>query len=209
MARAMRNLPRITERKTVSHICKTSSLGLCLWFSAACQLFSQGFTTSDLYRLRAVNEVSLARDGSHMAYTVMNYDRPERPYSQVWVMDLATRKTTPVGGEKEIFSAPLWSPDSRQMAYLGATPGSHTAEFAGDPLIIKRYLYRPTMTEGFTRFTDNRHLHIFVADLATRQVLQLTYSDTDEHSIDYVGIGVSSDSTTAIGQPPRFVASGG
>jgi dipeptidyl aminopeptidase/acylaminoacyl peptidase len=232
----MRNLAPVSRRKAVSHVCKTASLGICLWFSAACPLFSQGFTTADLYRLRAVSEVSLARDGSHVAYTVVKYDRPERPYPQVWVMDLATRKTTRVGGEEVISSAPLWSPDghwlaylssaggeqalwvaradasgavrlgrapgsnsplpgqgdsitwspdSRQIAYLGATPGSHTAEFAGDPMIITRYLYRPTMTEGLTRFTDNRHLHIFVADLTTRQVRQLTHGDTDEHSIDW------------------------
>lgn len=220
----------------MSNVCKTASLGLCLWTSAAAALYSQGFTTADLYRLRAVNEVSLALDGSHVAYTVVNYDRPGRPYPQVWIMDLATRKITRVGGAAEVSSAPqwspdghwlayfssadgeqalwvtqadasgavrlgralgsnsplpgqgaliTWSPDSRQVAYLGATPGSHTAESAGDPMVITRYLYRPTMTEGFTRFTDNRHLHIFVADLASQKVRQLTHSDTDEHSIDW------------------------
>jgi dipeptidyl aminopeptidase/acylaminoacyl peptidase len=204
--------------------------------AASAPLFAQGFTTADVGRLRAVNQVALARDGSRVAYTVVNSDRPGRPYPQIWIMDLGTRQAARLGSGQEVNSDPswspdgkwlayfssaggeralwvahadgtraislgpalgsnsplpgqgaeiTWSPDSRQVAFLGATPGSHTAEFAGDPMVITRYLYRPTMTEGFTRFTDNRHLHIFIADVATRQLRQLTHSDTDEHSIDW------------------------
>jgi dipeptidyl aminopeptidase/acylaminoacyl peptidase len=36
-----------------------------------------------------------------------------------------------------------------------------------------------------TRFNDNQRLHIFVVDLATKQVRQLTQDDFDEHSVDW------------------------
>ena len=40
----------------------------------------------------------------------------------------------------------------------------------GDPVVITRYLYKPAASEGLTRFNDNRRLHIFLVDVATRQV---------------------------------------
>jgi dipeptidyl aminopeptidase/acylaminoacyl peptidase len=52
-------------------------------------------------------------------------------------------------------------------------------------MVITRYLYKPDAGEGMTRFNDNQRLHIFVLDLATKQVRQLTQDDTDEHSIDW------------------------
>jgi dipeptidyl aminopeptidase/acylaminoacyl peptidase len=36
-----------------------------------------------------------------------------------------------------------------------------------------------------TRFNDNQRLHIFVVELASKRVRQLTTGDTDEHSIDW------------------------
>ena len=52
-------------------------------------------------------------------------------------------------------------------------------------MVITRYLYKPTAAEGMTRFNDNRRLHIFIADIGTRQVRQLTTGDYYEHSVDW------------------------
>jgi dipeptidyl aminopeptidase/acylaminoacyl peptidase len=209
-------------------------IALLASLSLAAPVLAQGFVTADLYRFRAVNEVALAPGNQHVAYTVTMYDRPGRPYSQVWIMDIATHKATRVSdehGAAPVWSpdgnwlayfgaagdqtalwvaradgsgaanlapvvrsnSPLpgqgalvtWSPDSKQVAFLSATPGPETAAATGDPMVITRYLYKPTMTEGFTHFNDNRRMHIFVADVAARQVRQLTQSNTDEHSIDW------------------------
>lgn len=192
--------------------------------------------SSDLYKLRSVGTVALSPDEARVAYTVANRDRPGRPYSQVWVMELTTRKTQRLGGEKESTSAPVWSPDgkwlafqggdgdnsglivarpdgsgrtflapikgtnsplpgqgesvtwspdSKQIAFVSSTPGPETAEAGGDPMVITRYLYKPTAGEGLTHFNDNRRLHIFIVDLATRQVRQATDGTYDEHSIDW------------------------
>jgi dipeptidyl aminopeptidase/acylaminoacyl peptidase len=78
-----------------------------------------------------------------------------------------------------------WSPDSKQIAFVSSTPDPRAAEASGDPLVITRYLYKPDAGEGMTRFNDNQRLHIFVVDVATKQVRQLTQVAFDEHSVDW------------------------
>jgi dipeptidyl aminopeptidase/acylaminoacyl peptidase len=78
-----------------------------------------------------------------------------------------------------------WSPDGKQIAFISSTPDERAAEASGDPMVITRYLYKPDAGEGMTRFNDNQRLHIFVVDVATKQVRQLTQGIYDEHSIDW------------------------
>jgi len=52
-------------------------------------------------------------------------------------------------------------------------------------MVITRYLYKPDAGEGMTRFNDNKRLHIFTVDVASKQVRQITRGETDEHSIDW------------------------
>jgi dipeptidyl aminopeptidase/acylaminoacyl peptidase len=78
-----------------------------------------------------------------------------------------------------------WSPDGKQIAFVSSTPGEGAAEASGDPMVITRYLYKPDAGEGLTRFNDNQRLHIFIVDVATKQVRQVTQGDYDEHSIDW------------------------
>jgi dipeptidyl aminopeptidase/acylaminoacyl peptidase len=78
-----------------------------------------------------------------------------------------------------------WSPDGKQIAFVSATPGDVAAEASGDPMVITRYLYKPDAGEGMTRFNDNQRLHIFVVDMASKQIRQWTRGNFDEHSIDW------------------------
>src|SRR2546421_7588066 len=78
-----------------------------------------------------------------------------------------------------------WSPDTKQIAFISSTPGAEAAPASGDPMVITRYLYKPDAGEGMTRFNDNQRLHIFIVDVATKQVRQLTQGETDEHSVDW------------------------
>ena len=77
-----------------------------------------------------------------------------------------------------------WSPDGHRLAFISSTPGPES-DANGDPMVITRYSYKPTASEGLTRFNDNRRLHIFVADLATKHVTQLTTGNYYEHSIEW------------------------
>jgi dipeptidyl aminopeptidase/acylaminoacyl peptidase len=194
---------------------------------------------TDLYHLRSVGEVRVSPDGSRIVYAVINSDRPGRPYSQIWVLDVASRQVTRLGAPDGTASSPRWSPDGRAIAYLGtsgerrglmiadakgaqprfvaaveetnhplptsgdsiawspdgtqiafvsATPGPET-DANGDPMVITRYLYKPTASEGLTRFNDNRRLHIFVADVRSGGVRQLTNGTFHEHSLDWSPAG--------------------
>jgi dipeptidyl aminopeptidase/acylaminoacyl peptidase len=78
-----------------------------------------------------------------------------------------------------------WSPDGKQFAFIHAVPGPETTEASGDPIVITRYLYKPDADEGMTRFNDNKRLHIFLADVASGAVRQLTTGNHYEHSIDW------------------------
>ena len=78
-----------------------------------------------------------------------------------------------------------WSPDSGRIAFVTAQPGPETADATGDPIVITRYLYKPDLSEGNTRFNDNKRLHIFVLNIADSQITQLTSGNHYEHSIDW------------------------
>ena len=174
----------------------------------------------DFLRLRSVGDVQVSRDGARVAYTVINNDAPGRPYSQLWIMELASGKTVRVGGDSARGGGPVWSPDSARIAFngrIGEQSGAHRLARGwfgagvpraddghqqqrapqrrqrhrlvarrrahrlrerhawtgdrnadGDPMVIERYLYKPTASEGNTRFNDNRRLHLFVVDLGSR-----------------------------------------
>ena len=78
-----------------------------------------------------------------------------------------------------------WSPDSRQIAFVSGVPGPEARDLNSDPVVITRYLYKPDFNAGNTRFNDNVRLHIFVADLASGSVKQLTSGSHYEHSLDW------------------------
>ena len=78
-----------------------------------------------------------------------------------------------------------WSPDGRRIAFVSAAPGPETADASGDPIVITRYLYKPDASEGTTRFNDNRRLHIFVADVSSGRVEQITTGSHYEHSLEW------------------------
>ncbi|MGH9468222.1 MAG: prolyl oligopeptidase family serine peptidase [Terriglobales bacterium] len=190
---------------------------------------------TDLYRLRSVGPVEISPDASRVAYTISYSDRKGRPYSRVWIMNLATRQQVelnhgepardpvwspngqtlafeggtgkqvglwiapadggtatylaPVKGTNDPLPSaslsPVWSPDGTQIAYISTTPGPETANANGDPMVITRYLYKPTASEGLTRFNDNRRTHIFVVNVATKAVQQLTRGSGYEHSLGW------------------------
>src|SRR5689334_16660392 len=77
------------------------------------------FQSSDLYRQKSVGDVQMSPDGKRIAYSVQNNDRPGRPYSQVWILDVAAGKAVRLGSDTEAASGPRWSRDGQQIAYFG------------------------------------------------------------------------------------------
>ena len=75
------------------------------------------FEAGDLYRLQAVGDVQISPDGERVAYSVRKSDRPGRPYSEVWVMEIASGEVSKLGGEGGFASGPRWSPNGLELAY--------------------------------------------------------------------------------------------
>lgn len=217
-------------------------VALCLCVTVAASASAQGrLQSSDFLELRSVGAVQWSPDGTRIAYSVTNNDGPGGPYAQLWLLTVATGRSTRVGDEASRGSQPLWapdgtslayvgtvggksgliicaadgsspqwkaemtgtnssaltntgrtlawSPDSKTLAYVHAMPGPETADATGDPIYITRFLYKPTASEGNTRFNDNRRLHLFLLDLSTGRTRQLTDGIHDEHSIDWSPTG--------------------
>src|SRR5689334_10096238 len=93
------------------------SAAILLAFTSICS--AQGLVSKDLSRLRNVGGVALSPDGKHVAYGVVMRDRPGRPYGQLWIMDLATQKSSRIGGDKDSGGGALWSPDGKWLAFFG------------------------------------------------------------------------------------------
>ncbi|MFN8573934.1 MAG: S9 family peptidase [Gemmatimonadaceae bacterium] len=116
------------------------------------------------------------REGERYGLIVANADGSNARF----VADVAgTNHPLPTSAERL-----TWSPDGTQLAFVSATAGPEV-DANGDPMVITRYLYKPTAGEGLTRFNDNRRLHVFVANVATGAVRQLTTGDYYEHSLDW------------------------
>jgi len=78
-----------------------------------------------------------------------------------------------------------WAPDSGSVAFISSVPGPEAEEASGDPVVIRRYLYKPTASEGGTRFNDNRRVHVFLVNVDGTGRRQLTQGDTYEHSLSF------------------------
>ena len=110
-----------------SVLCRCTSVGLLLLVLLACapRELAQGFSSGDLSKLRSAGAVALSPDGRRVAYTITLRDEPGRPYGQLWIMDLATQKSTRIGGDKDRGGWPLWSPDGKWLAFFGKQGDKH------------------------------------------------------------------------------------
>ena len=96
--------------------------GVAAWGQASSGM---GLVPADYQRMRSVAQAAISPDGRFVGYTVLRYDRPGRPWPQLWVLDVASGKSTRIGGEQDVAGSPVWSPDSKWIAFNGAAEGKH------------------------------------------------------------------------------------
>ena len=94
-----------------------------------------GLQSVDLYRLRSVEEVEVSPDGRRVAFTVQRYDRPGRPYTEIWMLDIASGNSSRWSREDEAASAPRWSPDGQSIAYWGGEAPSEQEPAPLEPVV--------------------------------------------------------------------------
>jgi dipeptidyl aminopeptidase/acylaminoacyl peptidase len=98
-----------------------------------------------------------------------------------WLADM-TGTNAPLPGSGRTVA---WAPDGKRIVFVSSVPGPETTDATGDPVVITRYLYKPDAAEGMTHFNDNRRLHLFMVDVASGRVEQLTDGVYYEHSVDW------------------------
>lgn len=113
-------------------------------------------------------------DGKYLAFTS---GRQEGKGSQIWLLDRrggeAQRLTTVKGG----VSGFSWSPNAAKIAFLitDADQDTATAE-KPKPIVIDRYSFKSDASGYLNRKRD----HIYIFDVATKQVDSLTTGDFDD-----------------------------
>ena len=80
---------------------------------------ARGLASSDLYKMRSVEDARFSPDGSRIAYIVINNDGSGRPYGQIWVLTVADGKSLRLGAENSVSASPTWSPDGQWLAFEG------------------------------------------------------------------------------------------
>jgi Tol biopolymer transport system component len=66
------------------------------------------------------NQPHLSPDGTR---TVVMRNDPQTGQNDIWVMDLASGKGTPITNDPLPENAPIWSPDGKQVAYVSTSEG--------------------------------------------------------------------------------------
>ena len=74
---------------------------LTLWTATPAARQGTPLKSQDLYALKSIADVQLSPDGGTIAYSIQNSDRPGRPYSQVWLMNVASGHSKRLGDDRE------------------------------------------------------------------------------------------------------------
>ncbi len=76
-------------------------------------------TIEDLYQVQFVSRPSISPDGRSVAYVVTRIDDQKHEYrSAIWVADVDTGEARRFTAESTYAGSPVWSPDSRWLAFV-------------------------------------------------------------------------------------------
>ncbi|MGQ0647244.1 MAG: prolyl oligopeptidase family serine peptidase [Gemmatimonadaceae bacterium] len=118
-------------------------------------------------------------DGKYLSFTATRGD--SRNGGQVWLLDRAGGEARKLTDHKGGISAYAWSPDASKIAFVSQDPdsaalGPDSARKTPKPIVVDRHAFK---RDG-DGYLGNRRNHIYVFDVATQRVEQITSGPYDD-----------------------------
>ena len=142
----------------------------------------------------SATEPRFSPDGRHLSFLAARKVREtdDEPATQVWLLDRRGGEARPLTAVPQGVSAAEWSPDSRRLVLVVKDPSPeeierqrHSSEGTKPrrpptppPHVVDRLQFKRD-GEGYL---DRRRTHLYVFDLATGSLNQVTSGDADDHS---------------------------
>ena len=146
-------------------------------------------------------------DAKRMAVIKVDVDKES---NDLWVLDLATGKTTRVStsGEREAASAPAWSPDGSHVAYVGLRQGAYGLyQKLSNGEGAEELLYKSNAPLVLTDWSmDGRYLTYYSTDLGGGAIFALPLAGTGERTPIEIFRSKSQLTGPRLSPDARFVA---
>jgi Tol biopolymer transport system component len=199
---AAAQLPRDPEEraKAIAQIMQTNSRQLTLFDREGKELTAVG--TRDLYQ-----QPVFAPDAKRLA--VIKVD-PEKESNDLWVVDVATGKTTRIStsGERESAASPAWSPDGSRVAYVGLRQGAYGLyQKPSNGEGTEELLYKSNAPLVLTDWSqDGRYLTYYSTDLGGGAIFALPLAGSGERKTIEIFRSKSQLTGPRLSPDARFVA---
>lgn len=118
-------------------------------------------------------------DGRYLSFLT---GRDEGPDRQVWIMDLQGGEARPLTKLDRGISDYGWAPDSKRLALALRDEAEERPEGEPPPpWVIDRLQFK----QDYSGYLDRRRTHLYVLDLDSDELTQLTSGDFDDGSIEW------------------------
>ena len=199
---AAQQLPKDPEEraKAIAQIMQTNSRQLTLFDREGKELTVVG--AKDLYQ-----QPVFSPDAKRMA--VIKVDL-EKESNDLWVVDVATGKTTRIStsGERESAASPAWSPDGSRVAYVGLRQGAYGLyQKPSNGEGTEELLYKSNAPLVLTDWSqDGRYLTYYSTDLGGGAIFALPLAGSGERKPIEIFRSKSQLTGPRLSPDDRFVA---
>ncbi|MCB5227636.1 S9 family peptidase [Alishewanella sp. 16-MA] len=101
------------------------ALATALGVAPAISASTTPFQAEDIFKLAAANDVQISPDGKYIVYVrQQNNIMTDRTESNLWLIEVASGKHSPLFADKFSYSQPRWAPDSKRIAFVSDRDGS-------------------------------------------------------------------------------------
>ncbi|MCF4010418.1 S9 family peptidase [Rheinheimera sp. UJ63] len=101
------------------------ALATALGVAPAIAASTTPFQAEDIFKLAAANDVQISPDGKYIVYVrQQNNIMTDRTESNLWLIEVASGKHSPLFADKFSYSQPRWAPDSKRIAFVSDRDGS-------------------------------------------------------------------------------------